>query len=469
MLYEFQRFSHGNIEVNEHDPTADTDALSLALALDIEEIAIDDISERHLAKLYGYAGLGVRYGDKSEALNDIRSTVHLEREILQRIINVTSEELPKVGIIKTDTLTPIPPEMVKRYQLKQPEGLTSQRYSSLYDILLETYEVAHINMDKREIPADIQTIVIPGGVEAFLDSPLYMKRIDHFIARGGNALVLAPRLDIDLNAMGRQPHITFKNFLFYDLLKHYGVQIGEHVVLDTYCDNIYADGGNVPFKYPYFPVISRDGLNKEHPITTHLSGVILQWASPVKEAEATNDTTFEIDTLLWSSSDSYGNTPPIGLAPNQDWDRLFDRARRQDKPFGPFPLAVSAQGHFTPYYTENTAQFETRPGRIVVVGSDNFVKEGGIGLNNDIFIQNSVDWLQRRDDFINIRSKNLSDRRISEDPIQDNSPLAQRIRLINIFLMPVIICMLGAVIYFRRRKTEQMSLHNAQKSGADNG
>ncbi|MGM0443379.1 MAG: GldG family protein [Fibrobacterota bacterium] len=465
LLTEFKRYAGGYLVVKTHDPTTSNDDLSLALALDIEKTEITDIAENRLGKVYGYAGIAVRYKNRTERLNTITSVASLERKILQQIITLTTPELPKIGILKTDTITPIPREMIQKYQMKQPSQLTSQRYRNLYDILLETYQVEHISLKKGDIPGDISTLVIPGGSPAFLNNEEYLRKIDRFAAQGGNLFVLAPRLDVDLNEIARQPQISFKNSRFYKLLEQYGITVGETIILDRQCDNIYASE-NRAYKYPYFPVITRDGLG-DHPITSSLGGVILQWVSPMWAAQtAEGDTSPVVDTLLETSKNSYGNTPPIGLAPNQDWDRLFQQAENKDTPFGPFPVALALENSISPYYPENRDITSTGQNRIVAVGSDNFVTKNGLGLNNKIFIQNSCDWLNRRTDLLSIPVKNIADRRLAQKGIKNSSPRAQIIRAVNIALMPLLICGIGLVIYARRRKIERTALQNSKKGGA---
>ncbi len=449
IITEFERLGRGNVQVSWHDPTTKNDALRLALSLDVLPL---ENSNKGLKSVSRYCGFAVRFGDRSEALSDISSSLSLERDLLQAILAVQSPSKPKIGILKTDTITALHPDVLKERKMSQPM-LTHNRYKPLFQILSKAYQVRYVDLTKGPMPGDITTLIVPGGADSYYTDPL-LRAIDGFVAEGGNLLALMPRLDLYLTV---SPAVTIRESGLLPLLNHYGVSVDKALLMDENCDYMIAEGGAQRYRYPYFPVIQDSSLNRQHPVTEKLSTVILQWPSPLT---VTADSGLTIDTLLTTSARSMVKELPLALAPDQPWDKIFARAKRFKVPMHPFPVALALSGAFPRYYVDDGIS-QSLPGRLAVVGADIFMTEDGLGANNDLFIQNLTDWLTSEDALIEMRTKSVIDRRLKR-PEEREAQLKQERnqRLFNLLLMPLLLALFGITLLLFRRKKRKAQTHD---------
>lgn len=90
---------------------------------------------------------------------------------------------------------------------------------------------------------------------------------------------------------------------------------------------------------------------------------------------------------------------------------------------------------------------------LIVAGDADFLSEQNAAPGNVAFILNAVDWLSLDENLIGIRSRSLVDRTIQNDQLKGGSALPNIIRIINIILMPVVLVIIGLILFLRRRET----------------
>lgn len=457
VIKEFQRHSKGKIKLEWHDPVLDEDAYALALSRKVHKDTLGKDPGSKLEPFIIFRGLSVTYRGKVSSLPVIKSDRSLENELVRVMFNTTQDTRPTIGILKTDSITPIPADVIEKYGFQQSPFLTTERYAPLFNTLAKSYTIRYFDLSKGTgIPADLTTLVIPGGNDDYWNNELYLRELDKFIYNGGNIILFAPRVDINIKA---RADVAIKNSKLFEMLAHYGITTEVGLVLDEQCDYMGTQQGGKPLKYPYFPYMTKEGINREHETTKNLAGLIMQWSSPVITREdSTNDLVF--DTLVLTTENSFVKEPPLMLAPNQKWDRIFARARRHNKAIGRKPIAVAATGKFKRFFTdlddvdttqENDSTTNERPeSRLVLLGSDNFITPDGVAANNMIFVLNLADWLTTDNSLISIRTKNIIDRSLPKWEINELKSIIRATRLWNIFTAPLLIILLGLIVFILR-------------------
>lgn len=461
VIYEFQRHSKGRIKVEWHDPILDKKAYTLALSRKVHRDTLNkkEVNDKKLEPFVIFRGLSVSYGGRSASIPVIQSDRTLERELIRTIVNTTVEKRPTIGILKTDTITPIPADFAEKHGLVQSPFLTTERYAPLFNTLSKSYIIRYFDLSKGAgIPADLTTLLIPGGDNDYWNNELNLRELDKFISSGGNVILFAPRIDINIKA---RANVSIKNAKLFELLEHYGISTYAGLVLDEQCDYMGNATGTKRFKYPYFPYMTKDDINREHETTRNLAGLIMQWVSPVlTRSDSGRDVIF--DTLITTTEKSFTKDPPLMLAPNQKWDAIFARAKRTNQKFGRIPVAVAATGTFPPFYTDDKEKDSTETNleeqpksRLVVIGSDNFITSDGNAVHNMIFVENLADWLTTDMSLVSIRTKNIIDRSLPKWEIEKAKDIVKQSRLWNIFLAPILMIIVGIIILLRRRAIQK--------------
>jgi ABC-type uncharacterized transport system involved in gliding motility auxiliary subunit len=158
------------------------------------------------------------------------------------------------------------------------------------------------------------------------------------------------------------------------------------------------------------------------------------------------------------------------LNPQQEWERPKNAGSSQR------PLMVMLSGNFKSYFagksippvnsddTSASARLwkaadsqtkiipENKNGNLIVVGNARFMSSEFNVPSNTIWLQNVVEWLSSDDNLTAIRTRGMIDRSLNKYSLQDNQTKNTVIKLINIFLMPLIVIIAGIFIFISRRE-----------------
>ena len=183
---EFKIYAGRNIRIVWKDPLKRQADKEDAIALNIPTIRVQSIEKDKVQWVDGYMGIVIRYGGKSESIPLVQATDNFEYEIIQRIIRLSADKLPTVGIVKTDTAMYVDPRLADFYAIEIPEDITHKRYSPIFQALMPTYNVYYIMLDRDTmIDPAISTITIPGEDESnFFTNPRAIYAIDQYLMRG---------------------------------------------------------------------------------------------------------------------------------------------------------------------------------------------------------------------------------------------------------------------------------------------
>lgn len=308
-----------------------------------------------------------------------------------------------------------------------------QQYTTIADLLRESYEVRNVDLTSGQVPADLDTLVVIGA-QNMTDKERYA--VDQYLMRGGAVLIAAGSQQLVFNPDGTLGLQPIANGL-KDVLAHYGITVEDSVVMDTQnapfpVQTARNIGGMVvneiqAINYPFFVDVRQNAMDRSNPALSNVPGLLMSWVSPItvnteQNAERT------VSVLLKSSGNSWTTTntniqPDLQLYPDQG----FPVGSTQQS----YTLAVAVEGSFGSYFVDKPSPFVEAPAedstapeapatetpaepvtsfiesspdtaRLVVIGSSEFLNDnivrvaqsvsGDLILNNFQFVQNAVDW-----------------------------------------------------------------------------
>ena len=277
--------------------------------------------------------------------------------------------------------------------------------------------------------------------------------IDQFLMRGGAVIIAAGEYAFEPSMTG-ELNVNLQKTGLEELLKHYGVELEQAVVLDqqaaAFPIPVVRQLGGLRVReirkvhYPPFLLLQGEGLSRDNPATAAVPQLVLHWASPVKcekeaaaagkEGQESADQT-QCRTLLWSSPHAW-KVPYFTAQP--DFQRFPELGFKKPEKTERLPLAVSVVGKLTSYYRDKQPpvftgqspgkgkdkdQGGTRgsvieraeaPSRLVVVGSANFLQDLVLQLTSQVseahlsdlqFVNNLVDWSVEDAALLKIRTR----------------------------------------------------------------
>lgn len=418
ILDEYAAYSNGKIRVEFIDPGDNEEMKSELYMLGIPELQFNVLEKDKYQIVKGYLGMAAQYGGKTEAIPVVENTDNFEYQVTLAIKKVISGKMAAIGFVTSNAAASLDNEI-----------------SAAYQKLRELYQARQVDLDiEKEIPDDINTLIIAGPKEKFSEDQL--KAIDAFLMKGGSLLILADGVNV-----GEGLIASVNDTGLNDLLQKYGVKINNDLALDAVSGIVSFTQGYITFStnYPFWPKVSQQGFDRENSATAKLESLVLPWASTLEVATDKIDKTNKISYLARTTDKAWRQKDNFDLNPQQNFLPSEEK--------GIFNLAVAVSGKFASAYNNG----ETGNGRLIVVGDSDFIKDGFLrnAPDNLIFFQNIVDSLSLDEDLINIRSKGISDRPLKE--LSDGAKAA--IRYLNIFGLTIIVVIFGMIRYYIRRRS----------------
>jgi ABC-2 type transport system permease protein len=132
ILSEYQAFAGNKLLITWEDPAKDEDAKEAARSLNIPEIQMQTFEKDKAQVINGYLGIGIMFENKNEAIPVVQNLQNLEYDLTMAIMKVARSSAPKVGILKTDTMPYIPPNLRQQMQMTDQ---TEDNFAPLYEKL----------------------------------------------------------------------------------------------------------------------------------------------------------------------------------------------------------------------------------------------------------------------------------------------------------------------------------------------
>lgn len=286
-------------------------------------------------------------------------------------------------------------------------------YSKLKDLVgRDNYQAKSINLlQKAEVPGDCTVLVIGGPTSDYLDPQV--NAIKTYIENGGRALImLDPPLKIGRTDIAENTALT-------NLLASWGVTVNKDLILDL------NPIGQIMGLGPQYSLV-RD--YESHPIVNEIKGTMTGFPL-ARSLEIKNGDKTTVEKLLSAGASSFAtknlSSPEVSI------DEKNDKK-------GPLPVAAAI--------TYNTGK-PNNQGRVVVVGSSNWIANSFIGFNgNRDLLLNTMNWLSSDEDLISIRPKEQDDRRITLSRAQ-----MAWVRMVSQFGLPLVIVIAGVFMWWKRR------------------
>jgi len=386
----------------------------------------------------------------------------------------------------------------------QPQQGQLTKFDSL---LRGNYSITQVALDEEDIPDTVNTLVIAAPKQQFSDWELFL--IDQFLMEGKSLAIFMESFneiqqDPNQQMYGmNQPVYLPINTGLERLLSHYGASVKKAYVMDESC---YVSQDQVSGEMPlYFaPIIRNEKINHRLGFLENIKELIMIKVSPlVIDKERIDANGLRMTELFSSSSRSWEMAGQINLMP---W-MISPPATEEE--MGSFPLAYLIEGEFPSYFAdrpipekpeESAAETESpdeeaqvepsiepeqdkpvveskikrdkpflpvgRPGRIFLIGAadilqDNVLDDQGKSPNA-VFLLNTLDYLNNKEDMAVMRSKNQT-----FNPLRDTQAVTRTFfKMVNIAGLPILFILSGFGIFVRRKAKKRaiQAIFNPQKA-----
>ena len=500
--------NYDKLEYTYIDPSTTPSSDTSLNKYDLMKLQWPDLSHGKIKAGSGMIGLVMEYNGKFRKiplLSEIRLPIigtqynlasldKLEDAInnnLETLVNINQDlgYLAGHGTLSTSSFSPM--------GRQNPDAIST--FSSL---VAKTYSIKPIDLKKQSIPGSLKCLVIARPTEKFSDYELF--QIDQALMRGTNlALFLEPFKEVQRN---NQQRFEFNRGPVYEpldtglekLLAHYGVHIKKAFVLDENCHKQRLPrsmGGGERAIY-FAPIIKDKNINHKLKFMRGIKGLIAVKISPLElDSARISKNKLKAVKLFSSSEKSWEIRKNISLNP------LFLPPPPPADQMQQFPLAYLIEGEFPSYFAgkpipekiskddktagennkdqkdkkENTpgaAAKKTeaelakikgqtqviakgKPSKIFLMAAPDMLKNNVLDPEgdspNDMFVLNTLDALNNREDIASMRSKILN-----FNPLHDTGSLTKTfVKTFNIAGLPILVVFLGLLVWLKRHSRKK--------------
>lgn len=494
LLDEYAAYSRGKLQVEILHPDGNEELEKRAQDDGIAKVPHAALREDEAHEVLGYRGLSFSYRAESKAIPVLSRSADisgLEYDFTTTIRQVIGDRRT-IGFVSghgEPGITPPPP----RQNAMMPEQDPGISYLNK---LVKNYNLRSVNL-KTSVPdpEEFRGLVVVGPTEEVSEADLYV--LDQYLMRGGAIAFMLNGTKIEESMTGIAATANVSGF--QALIKTYGVEMANDIVMDTRTDQFLVTGqvntplGRLPMSmprpYPPWPHLAAEQIDEENPLLFRLPGVSLLWPSTVRiTREASDNEQIEAKVLARTSTSAWSVRDNFQLDPRQEEEEWLEQQKRASvraENHG-FPLIVELSGTFPSHFAEKgrptpSADDEEideedlehltesqAPGRILVVGDSDFLNIQYVGSNrrprhtpsNLTFMMNTLDWLAEDEDLFEIRAKRL------EDPSLPELTDGERnwIKWGNIIAWPLLFIIFGA-IRWSVRKNRRAQIERTWKKG----
>lgn len=326
-----------------------------------------------------------------------------EEAITNAIVDITIKDKPKIYFMSNH----VQYDIEKYFYMLRDSLEKDANQTEMLDILKE-----------GRIPEDCNTLVITTLAEDI--TPLEKDKILEYMNKGGEILLLIG------------PNITGKDLTnFQEVLNQYGINLEEGIIFEGSSSNMLND-------YPDFIIEKLQNSSLTEKINMNMSVCLVDAASIKFNKEKQEELNLEFEELASTSNKAFLRTNIL--------IKTTERTKED-----------SEEGEFIIGGIINKKIDENINSKLIIWGNELFGSDMQINLNNyDYYISelynnedvilNSIAYLNEREDTITIRK--------SYDSVTYTATqLEHNIIMIIIFMIPVLIIIIGIIVWqIRRRK-----------------
>jgi ABC-2 type transport system permease protein len=482
---------YGKLEFENLDPSKDPKAAELAKRFNLMNLKWPNLSEVKVEAGEGTVGLVMEHGEKAVVVPLIRVIrlplfgTQYEMADAERLEEIISENVESLIDINEDLGYLTSHESLDIFgsspgQTEQQPGETAKNFLNMVS---RNYAIKPVNLKEEPIPDSFNCLIVAGPTETLTDYELF--ELDQFLMRGKSLAVFLDRFQEivppgQAGAPGQMPRTVPLETGLEKLLAHYGIKIKKSYVMD---ENSYKQrmparlgGGERPIYFA--PLIKSEFINHDLSFMKNIKGLVVLKASPLEiDAKRAEDMGLTVHKLFSSSEKSWEMSDRINLNPmmiqppsSKDGMKSLDLAYvlegRFDSYFAGKPIpekpqekeksekkdqAADAQGvDLSKIEGKGEMLSKGRPGKIFLIASsemirDNMVDEEG-RTPNAMFIMNTLDYLNGREDIALMRSK---EQRFN--PLMETGGGTRTfVKSFNIAGLPILVVLFGLGVWVRR-------------------
>lgn len=413
LLVEYNSRSNGMIAFEFINPNENEVSERLALENGIQPVMINVREKDQVKQQKAFLGATVSLGEKVDVIPFVQPGSAMEYALSTSIKRISVESKPVVGFLAGHG---------------EP-GL--MEIGQAMELLTVLYDPQQVNLDSLDVPPTIRTLAIIRPTDS-IPYP-HLQKLDAFLARGGRLLVAINRVDGDLQrsyGMGVSNGIE-------GWLAQKGVSVDEAFVIDAKCGavTVQQQQGMFSFQtqvqFPYLPVVGRFA---DHPVTSGLETVLLQFASPVNFV---GDTSKRFTALIYSSERSAVQRAPLMFDINKQWAEPD------------FPEKNIVMG--------GIVEDKASGSKLIVFGDGDFLINGpreqarNLQPDNVSLAVNAIDWLSDDTGLIDLRTKGVTSRPLQQ--LEDNTKLL--VKYLN-FLLPILLVVGYGLVRMQRNRMTRL-------------
>lgn len=412
LLIEYANRSDGQVVYEFINPNEKESNEQQATQNGIRPVLINVREKDQVKQQKAFLGATVHLGEKKEAIPFIQPGAAMEYALSTAIKKISIDNKPTIGFIVGHG-EPSLSEMVQA--------------NEQLNILYNTKEITLT--DSTAIEDEIKTLALIRPTDSIPQK--HFQVLDSFLARGGRLLIGINRVSADFRSLYGTP----SNTGLEKWLNEKGVEVKDNFIVDAQCGSVsvpqqfgnFTVQANISF--PYVPII---GTFANHPITSGLESVMLEFASEIKYA---GDSTKKFTPLAFSSAQSAALPAPQFFDINKQWTE-------DDLPQQHIAVAASLEGNLA-----------GTPTRMVIIADGDFPVNGSseqprrLQPDNVNLLANSIDWLSDDTGLIELRTKGAVSRPINEMDENTKSVL----KYTN-FLLPVLLVIIYGMIRAQRNR-----------------
>jgi gliding motility-associatede transport system auxiliary component len=492
----------GKLEYTYIDPSKEPSTELLWKQYDLMQLQWPNLSKGNIPAGNGVIGLVMEYGKKVRKIPLLKvlripiigtqyDLVNVDK--LEDIVNENLETLVDInqdlgylagnGTLSISSFSPM--------GRQNPDEI-----STFSNLIAKTYSLKPIDLKDQSIPDSLNCLVIARPTEKFSDYELY--QIDQALMKGTNlALFIDAFKEINPNnqqrfGLNRGPNYVPLDTGLDKLLSHYGIHVKKSYVLDENSHKQVLPGsmGGGERSIYFAPIIKNKNINHDLDFIRSIKGLVAVKISPLELDEAQiSKNNLKAVKLFSSSEKSWEIRKNISLNP------MFLPPPPPDDEMQRFPLAYMVEGEFPSYFAgkpipekksqdekkgaedkkENTSEpvekkteadmskiksqgqtiSKGKPAKIFLMASTEMLKNNVLDPEgdspNDMFILNTIDALNHREDIAAMRSKVLS-----FNPLNDTGSITKTfVKTFNIAGLPVLLVFLGLIVWLRRHSRKK--------------
>lgn len=444
----------GRLDFKSENPDSET---SLALG---KKYGIQSVSWKNPdGKIeYGTIGLVVEYGQKVQ-LVPLRLTNAIFQYVVSGLDDLEEniEECVKTVVSKTDVIA---------YVTGHGEHSLADKNDSMYlkSLLADTYDLQEVNLLENEIPISAQSLIVNGPKEKFSDAELY--KIDQFVLRGGNAIFFVDSVD-EIMPYGEMAYYSQPEYVPVEnglekLFDSYGIKIGKEYVMDEKCfSQLTQQYGKLDFYYT--PLIQKNCLDQKNLISKNLGNIFFPQTFEIDISGAKENKDAKISVIAKTSEKSW--TVPV--AENFVLSPMSIFPPKEEDKFSSKNVAVLIEGKFKSAFDNSPFESETEnvlaaknhldssiQNSKIFIASTSCIATAKFGLlqedsqtPNSYFVRNAIDYMNGKEDFCSMRTKNLSLNTLK----MSSGKFALAVKYFNQVGLAVLVALGGLCVFVLRR------------------